>query len=212
MREGPEALLAVADVSRETIGKFEMFVALLRKWQRAENLIAPSTIDEIWTRHVADSAQLAVLFPEQRWMDLGSGGGFPGLVVALINARHVHLVESNRRKCAFLRAVIHETGAPATVHEGRVEAVLASWSEPVDRVSARALASLGELLTLSEPLLRQGTPAALAKGAEYRREIAEAERDWLLDIAVIPSRVGAGGAILDVRAARRRPNQDKTRA
>lgn len=212
MGEGPEALLAIADVSHETVGKLEAFAALLRKWQRAENLVAPSTLDAIWMRHIADSAQLAVLFPGLRWVDLGSGGGFPGLVVAIVNAGHVHLVESNRRKCAFLRAAIHETGAPATVHEGRIEGLLASWDEPVDRISARALASLSDLVLLAEPLFARGIPAAFLKGAEYRREIAEAERDWLLDINVIPSRVAAGGAILDVRAAHRRPNQDKTQA
>jgi 16S rRNA (guanine527-N7)-methyltransferase len=212
MGEGAEALLALADVSHETVGKLEVFAALLRKWQRAENLVAPSTLGEIWSRHIADSAQLAVLFPGLRWVDLGSGGGFPGLVVAIINARHVHLIESNRRKCAFLRAAIHETGASATVHEGRIEAVLASWKEPVDRISARALASLADLLQLAEPLLGRGIPAAFLKGAEYQREIADADRDWSLDIEVIPSRVGAGGAILDVHSARRRANQDKTQA
>jgi 16S rRNA (guanine527-N7)-methyltransferase len=212
MGEGPEALLAVADVSHETVRKLEVFAALLRKWQRAENLVAPSTLGEIWSRHIADSAQLAVLFPGLRWVDLGSGGGFPSLVVAIINARHVHLIESNRRKCAFLRAAIHETGAPATVHEGRIEAVLASWQEPVDRISARALASLADLLQLAEPLLGRGIPAAFLKGAEYRREVVDADRDWLLDIEVIPSRVGAGGAILDVHSARWRANQDKTQA
>jgi 16S rRNA (guanine527-N7)-methyltransferase len=212
MGEGPEALLAIADVSHETIARLEAFAALLRKWQRAENLVAPSTLDKIWTRHIADSAQLAVLFPELRWVDLGSGGGFPGLVVAIMNAQHVHLVESNRRKCAFLRAAIHETGAPATVHEGRIEVALASWRKPVDRISARALASLSDLLRLAEPLLAQGIPAAFLKGMEYRREIVEAERDWFLDIEVIPSRIAGSGAILDVRAAHRRPNQDKTQA
>lgn len=212
MSEGPEALLAVADVSRETIAKLEAFAALLRKWQRADNLVAPSTVDQIWSRHIRDSAQLATLFPGLCWVDLGSGGGFPGIVVALVNARHVHLVESNQRKCAFLRAAIRETEAPASVHEGRVETVLASWREPVDRISARALASLSDLLVLAEPLLNRGVPAAFLKGADYAREISDAERAWLLDIAVMPSRAGGGGVVLDIRHANRRPNQDKTQA
>jgi 16S rRNA (guanine527-N7)-methyltransferase len=212
MEEGPQSLRAIADVSYETIARLEAYAALIRKWQRAENLIAPSTLGTIWSRHIADSAQLAALFPELRWIDLGSGGGFPGLVVAIINARHVHLVESNRRKCAFLRAAIHETNAPATVHEGRIESVLASWADPVDRMSARALASLEGLLGLAEPLLGRGIPAAFLKGSEYRTELSQAELDWVLDVDIIPSRAGAGGAILDIRGAHRRPNQDKTQA
>ena len=126
MTDGPEALTDIVPVSRETAERLAAYVALLRKWQRAENLIAPSTLPAIWRRHVADSAQLVALFPEaRRWLDLGSGAGFPGLVVAILGAEHadtaVHLVESNRKKCAFLRQAIRETGAPAIVHEGRIE-------------------------------------------------------------------------------------------
>lgn len=210
MADGPEALSGIAPVSRETAERLAIFVALLRKWQPAENLIAPSTIDTIWSRHVADSAQLAVLFPGLTWVDLGSGGGFPGMVVALLGARNVHLIESNRRKCAFLRAAIRETSAAATVHEGRAELLLADWHEPVDRISARALAPLTDLLMLAAPLLEQGVPAAFMKGADYRQEVAAAHGEWDFELVTHPSKTEAGAAILDIQHARRRANQDKT--
>lgn len=210
MADGPDALTGIVAVSRETAERLAAFVALLKKWQPAENLIAPSTIDTLWRRHVADSAQLTALFPGSTWLDLGSGGGFPGVVVALLGAKHVHLVESNRRKCAFLRAAIRETVAPATVHEARVEEVLASWSEPVDRISARALAPLADLLALAEPATKMGVPAAFMKGVDYQREVDDARSGWEFDLTVHPSRTEKGAAILDIRNARRRANQGKT--
>src|SRR5262245_38349963 len=142
---GLDGLRALLPVSRETYDRLALLVGLVKKWQKAENLIAPSTLNEIWTRHVGDSAQLAALFPAARnWLDLGSGGGFPGLVTAILISADgsdglVHLVESNARKCAFLRTAARETGAPAIVHHGRTEDVLATWSLPVDIISARAL-------------------------------------------------------------------------
>jgi 16S rRNA (guanine527-N7)-methyltransferase len=198
------ALAAVGPVSRETATRLEAYVALLRKWQPAENLVSPKTLPEIWKRHVADSAQLVKLFPEaRRWLDLGSGAGFPGLVIAIVGGVHVDLVESNRRKCAFLRAAIRETGATATVHEGRIEEVLANWSAPVDRITARALAPLGDLLALAEPAMTKGVPAAFMKGQEAEREIAEARRQWNFTVGRHPSITGEGGVILDIGALRR---------
>jgi 16S rRNA (guanine527-N7)-methyltransferase len=128
---------------------------------------------------VADSAQLVPLFPDAcRWLDLGSGGGFPGLVVAILVADRpgagVDLVESNSRKCAFLRTAIRETGAPATVHQGRIEDVLAGWSAPTEVITARALAPLPALLAMTALLLGSSCRAAFLKGAGYRDEIAEA--------------------------------------
>ena len=144
MSDDAKALLGVLDVSRETIERLEVYVALLRRWQPAQNLVSPKTLDQIWRRHIADSAQLMAMFPSVlRWADLGSGAGLPGMVTAILLAGRagaaVHLVESNQRKCAFLRTAIRETGAPAVVHEGRIESVLKQWREPVDYVSARAL-------------------------------------------------------------------------
>jgi 16S rRNA (guanine527-N7)-methyltransferase len=200
------ALTGVYPVSRETAAKLETFVALLRKWQPAENLVSPKTLPEIWRRHVADSAQLLGLFPrDRRWIDLGAGGGFPGMVLAICLGAEgeVHLVESNRRKCAFLRAAIRETGVAAQVHEGRIEDVLARWTVPVDRITARALASLTELLALAEPLMAKGIPAAFMKGQEAEREIDEARKRWGFTVARHESITGEGGVILDIGGLRR---------
>jgi 16S rRNA (guanine527-N7)-methyltransferase len=199
------ALKSIIPVSRETGERLGAFVALLRKWQPAENLISPGTLEQIWSRHVADSAQLVPLFPgTRRWLDIGTGAGFPGLVVAVLDGRnHVDLMESNRRKCAFLRQVIRETGADATVHEGRAEELLPGWSAAVDRIVARAVAPLTRLFELVEPLMTAGVPAAFHKGADFRMEIDAARKVWEFVVAVRPSRVGAGGAILDISALRR---------
>ncbi|MBX3553285.1 MAG: 16S rRNA (guanine(527)-N(7))-methyltransferase RsmG [Pseudolabrys sp.] len=203
------ALQGIVPVSHETAERLATFVALLRKWQPVENLVSPKTLPEIWRRHVADSAELVRLFPDSRtWLDLGSGAGFPGLVVALTGApgTHVHLVESNVRKCAFLRTVIRATDAPATVHEGRVEAVLRDWRVPVDRISARALAALPELLAMAEPLMARGVPAAFHKGEDFRREVAEASQSFAFDLVEHRSRVGEG-VILEITNLGRKPRQ-----
>jgi 16S rRNA (guanine527-N7)-methyltransferase len=209
--DGLKALADVVPVSREPGERLTAFVELLRKWQRAENLIAAGTVPEIWRRHVADSAQLVAIFPQaRRWLDLGSGGGFPGIVVAILLAEDtdamVHLTESNRKKCAFLRAAIRATGAPAMVHEGRIEGIIAAWSEPVDRISARALAPLDALLALAAPLMEQGIPAAFHKGQDFVREITRATQSWGFDLVKHDSRVGDGGAILDISHLRSAPN------
>jgi 16S rRNA (guanine527-N7)-methyltransferase len=208
----PEALDGIVDISRETLGRLETLVALVRKWQPAENLVAPSTLPAIWRRHVADSAQLAPLFPEaRRWLDLGSGAGFPGLVIACLLANeaaaHVHLVESNQRKCAFLRRAIAETGARAEVHHGRIEAVLEAFPHSVDVVTARALAPLPRLLELAEPVLLKGAVGAFQKGREYEGEITEAMHSFDFDLIHHESRIDADGVILEVRGLRRKDRQ-----
>ena len=203
--DGPAALDPILAVSRETEERLSIYVALLRKWQPAENLVAPSTLGAIWRRHVADSAQLVPLFPDARtWVDLGTGAGFPGLVVACILAERpgvtVHLVESNVRKCAFLRRAIAETGAPATVHHGRIEDSLEGLrGAGVDVVTARALASLTSLLGLAAPLLGRGATGAFHKGRDFQREIDEATQSWAFDLVIHKSRIEDGGVILDIR-------------
>jgi 16S rRNA (guanine527-N7)-methyltransferase len=213
---GPAALSDILPVSRETEERLARFVALVEKWQRVENLVAESTLRDIWRRHVADSAQLVPLFPvASRWLDLGSGGGFPGLVIAILVADRpgavVHLVESNSRKCAFLRAAQRETGAPAIVHHGRIADVLAGWSDPVDVITARALAPLTELLRMTGPLISAERPAAFLKGADYRTEIDEAAQTFDLDLVEHPSRVADGSVILEVRRAIRKSGGAKSR-
>lgn len=207
--DGPEVLRPILDVSRETADRLTTLVALVRKWQPAENLVAPSTLPDIWRRHVADSAQLVPLFPKaRRWLDLGSGGGFPGLVLGclLVNrpGAAVHLVESNGRKCAFLRRAAAAIGSPVTVHQGRIESILAEWDTPIDCLTARALAPLDRLLDLAEPILGAGTPAAFFKGADFVREIDEATQSWDLDLVEHTSQIDDRGVILEIRQALRR--------
>ncbi|MBB5754113.1 16S rRNA (guanine(527)-N(7))-methyltransferase RsmG [Prosthecomicrobium pneumaticum] len=207
--EGPGAVERVLPVSRETRQRLETYVALIRRWQPAQNLVSPQTLDTLWTRHIADCAQLVALFPDDlRWVDLGSGAGLPGLVTAILLADRpgakVHLVESNQRKCAFLRAAIRETGAPAVVAEGRIDSVLKQFDAPVDRISARALASFAALLDLSAPLLARGVPAAFHKGADFAAERAEASQSWTLDLVEHQSMIDPRGLVVEIRRAVRR--------
>ncbi|GAB4523292.1 MAG: 16S rRNA (guanine(527)-N(7))-methyltransferase RsmG [Roseibium sp.] len=176
------------DVSRETLERLQIYVDLVLKWQPAQNLIAPSTIPDIWTRHVVDSLQTQWSFPEAKtWVDIGSGGGFPGVVTAILLAddphAHVHMIESNQRKAAFLRTALRETGSRGTVHAGRIESVAKGWSAgPVDAVSARALASLDLLFRLSEPFTAEGAKAVFHKGQDFQREVNEASARWQFDM------------------------------
>ena len=203
------ALAGVPNVSRETLGRLATFVALIAKWQAATNLVAPATLPDIWRRHVADSAQLVAVFPETgAWLDLGSGAGLPGLVVAILLAErdgHVHLIESDTRKAAFLREAVRSTRAPASVHQGRIETVLASWQTPIDLVTARALAPLPRLLDLIAPLVPRGVRAAFPKGREYRRELDDASQSWEFDLVEHPSRIEDDAVILELTHIRPKP-------
>jgi 16S rRNA (guanine527-N7)-methyltransferase len=156
----------------------EIYANLLEKWQRVINLVGTSSRDDLWVRHFADSLQVADAVPEaQRWLDLGSGAGFPGLVTAIKYAGEpgalVHLVEANQRKCVFLQNVIRETSAPAIVHCGRLEKVLPGLDEQVDAVSARALAPLDALLRYSEKFIDQGAVGVFSKGKHFGAELTD---------------------------------------
>jgi 16S rRNA (guanine527-N7)-methyltransferase len=166
----------LAELPEETLRRLEIYAELLQKWQRAFNLIGDSTVDDLWVRHFADSLQVAEAVPQARnWLDLGSGAGFPGLVTAIKYAAEpgarVHLVESNRRKCAFLREAARETEAPAIVHCMRIEEVLPTLNETIDAVSARALAPLPELLAYAEKFLDQGSIGVFPKGKLISAEL-----------------------------------------
>lgn len=198
------ALEGIISVSRETRMRLERYVALLNKWQVSDNLVASSTLPYVWQRHIADSAQLAHYFPQAcNWLDLGSGAGFPGLVVAILSGQSpgacVHLVESNQRKCSFLRHVIRETGAPAIVHQGRIEAVIAGWTEPVDMISARALAPLDRLFSMAEPVLLSGARGAFHRGQDFEREIKESTKSWSFDLIRHQSLTDRNSAILEIQ-------------
>jgi len=203
-----EEALSGLTVSRETMDRLAAYVALLRRWQSIHNLVAPATLDEVWSRHIADSAQLVALFPAAaRWLDLGSGAGLPGLVVAiLIQGRPgawVGLVEANHKKCAFLREAIRATGAPAEVYCARIESVVKQWTKPVDVITARALAPLPALCGFVAPLVAHGAVAVFHKGRNFEAELREASQTWDIDLVQHPSREG-DGRIVEVRRLSRR--------
>jgi 16S rRNA (guanine527-N7)-methyltransferase len=166
---------------------------LLRRWQAKINLVAPNTLDSIWVRHFADSAQVQAALPEARiWADLGSGAGFPGLITALLlkamPGAQVHLIESDQRKAAFLRAVSRETGAPVTVHAERIEKALALLAGEIDAISARALAPLDKLVALAREPLEKGAKAVFLKGEEWADELTAAKRVGSFSYQTIESR------------------------
>jgi 16S rRNA (guanine527-N7)-methyltransferase len=182
--DGPESFAEAFRVPRETIRALERYAALLTHWQRSINLIAPSTLPNLWSRHMADSAQLKALAPEARlWLDLGSGAGFPGLVVAILQADRLdfrmHLAESNQKKCAFLAEVVRATTAPVDIHAMRIEDLAEkAQSLSPDVVSARALAPLSRLLELAEPFFGDYTRGLFLKGREAEAEIEVAQTRW----------------------------------
>jgi 16S rRNA (guanine527-N7)-methyltransferase len=158
------AALALTPVSRETEARLDRYLDLLVTWQAKTNLVAPSTLPHLWTRHVSDSLQLLDLAPSAKiWVDLGSGGGFPGVVLASALAdmpgAHIHLVERNAKKAAFLREAIRITSAPATVHLAGIGDIVDRLGSRVDCVTARALAPLLLLVCFAEPLVREGSKA-----------------------------------------------------
>lgn len=197
-------------VSRETKDRLDRFAALFQKWAKAINLVAPSTIGDLWQRHINDSLQIFALSPEPAiWVDLGSGGGFPGIVTAIClvekNDGWVHLVESNHKKAAFLRAALAETGARGTVHDVRIEEVVELIRE-CDRISARALTDLDALFSYVEPwaLRNPALKAYLHKGRDYQREIEVSNRRWDFDLVVHQSIIEADSVVLEVGGLRRK--------
>jgi 16S rRNA (guanine527-N7)-methyltransferase len=198
--------LSLTPVSRETADRLDRFVSLLLDWQRKINLIAPSTLANLWTRHVADSLQLVGLVPSARaWIDLGSGGGFPGLVIACALAdppeTDIHLIESNAKKAAFLREAIRALHLPAVLYHGRVEDFVARFAAPVDVVTARAVAPLVRLLDLAEPLLKRGAQALFPKGQDVEAELTEASKYWNIEAELRPSLTEPRARIVIVRRA-----------
>jgi 16S rRNA (guanine527-N7)-methyltransferase len=168
----------LADLPEETLRRLEIYANLLEKWQRAVNLVGKSSLDDLWVRHFADSLQVSGAVPEaRRWLDLGSGAGFPGLVTAIRYAGEpgalVHLVEANQRKCAFLQTVIRETSAPAIVHCGRLENVLPALDDTIDAVSARALAPLEAFLCYAEKFITRGAVGVFSKGKHFGPELTD---------------------------------------
>lgn len=210
--EGPEAFAKTFKVSRETIRALERYADGLVHWQRTTNLVATATLPLVWPRHFADSAQLLDLAPEARlWLDLGSGAGFPGLVIALLQAQQsefrMHLVESNQKKCAFLAEIARATKTLVDIHAMRIEefAENAQSLKP-DVVSARALAPLPRLLALAEPFLQEGTRGLFLKGRETKTEIEAAQATWTFDLCLHRSQTANDAHIVEVTNLHRRPS------
>jgi 16S rRNA (guanine527-N7)-methyltransferase len=206
--------LALTPVSRETVARLDRFVAVLLDWQSRVNLIAPSTAPHLWTRHIADSLQLLALAPQARvWADLGSGAGFPGLVIACALAERpgacVHLVESNAKKAAFLQAAARQASVPAVVHGMRVVDFVAT-APPVEVVTARALAPLSDLLTMAYPMFKKGAVGLFPKGQKVDVELTEAAKWWNIEATLAVSRTDPNARIVVVRSARRRGMARKT--
>lgn len=195
------------NVSRETFDRLSHYVTLLKKWTPQINLVSKSTIPDIWTRHILDSLQVIDLLsePPKLWMDLGSGGGFPGLVAAIVgiekypSAKFV-LVESDQRKCSFLRTVIRETGANATVITDRIEKIAPLNA---DVISARALADLDTLLGFISQHGNEDCVSLLPKGANWKNEVDNAMKHWEFQAEHIKSKTDSSAVVLRVTGVSR---------
>ena len=198
------AALRLVPVSRETEERLATFVEVLDRWRHKTNLISNSTFPSVWTRHIADSAQLVALAPNpKRWLDMGSGAGFPGLVIAIqladVPGAIVHCIESDGRKCAFLREAARATGAAAQIHPVRVEAIDPKSLGTVDAVTARAFAPLPLTLKLARPWMARGAIGVFPRGESAKDQIAASPEAWTHAIETLQSVVNPKAAILRIR-------------
>ena len=203
------AALALTPVSHETEARLDRYVDLLREWQAKTNLVAASTLPTLWTRHISDSLQLLdFALSAKIWVDLGSGGGFPGVVLACALAETpgamVHLVERNAKKAAFLREALRVTGSRGTVHLADIGDSVDRIQGPVDCVTARAVAPLHQLIGFAEPLMRRGTKALFPKGQDVEAELTEATKYWKIRPYLHSSRTGGHGWIVELDQVERR--------
>jgi 16S rRNA (guanine527-N7)-methyltransferase len=211
---GPTDFAEAFKVPRETIHRLTRFAELLAHWQKRTNLVAPSTLPTLWSRHFADSAQLTTLAPKARlWLDLGTGAGFPGLVIAILKAGtpdfRMHLAESNRKKCAFLAEVVRAAKAPVDIHAMRIEDLAQSANRLApDVVSARALAPLPRLFDLAAPFFAAGTRGLFLKGREAEAEVEAAKAEWDFTARLVPSLTAANSHIVEVTNLRARAGSE----
>lgn len=203
MTSATEVSVAGLDVSRETLAALQQYEELVRRWTPAINLDSKATLPDLWDRHIVDSAQIFALCPfsATSWADLGSGGGFPGVVIAILAKQlkpdlRVTLVESDLRKATFLRQAAQTLALPVTVRSSRIE-VLDPLNAEV--ISARALAPLADLLAYADRHLAAGGVAVFPKGARYAEELAEAQKTWAFDVDAQQSLSDADAAILVIR-------------
>lgn len=192
-------------VSRETLKHFELYADMLEKWQNSINLVSKSTLSDKWRRHFYDSAQLIDYITTSgkplTILDLGSGAGFPGLVLSLLGAGEVHLVEGVGKKCSFMKQVIQKTNMNATVHNERIEGM---ESFPVDLITSRACADLGKLLDLTFPFMTDLTECLFLKGAKSDEEIYHASKKWCFEVKKTPSKSEESGMILHLSKVKRK--------
>lgn len=206
-RLGEIEAVAARHVSRETFDRLLEFERQFRRWAARINLASDSTLNDAWSRHILDSAQLLRYAPvAKNWVDIGSGGGFPGAILAILlgdekDAR-MSLIESNQKKASYLRSVLAELAPNALVIARRAEDVVAQAQAP-NIITARAVTSLSGLLSLTERWLRDGARGLFHKGRDYGEELKLANDTWNLDLVIHPSMVGTGSVVLDVRSARR---------
>jgi 16S rRNA (guanine527-N7)-methyltransferase len=203
------AALALTPVSRETEARLDRYVELLLEWQAKTNLVASSTLPHLWTRHISDSLQLLALAPTAKiWADFGSGGGFPGVVLACalaeIPGAMIHLVERNSKKGAFLREALRVTNAPGTLHLTDIGDSVDSAVGRVDCVTARAVAPLHQLIGFAEPLVKRGAKALFLKGQDVEAELTEATKYWNIKPQLHSSRTGGLGWIVELGQIERR--------
>ncbi len=197
------AALALFPLAPQTEQRLAIYAELLKKWQKTINLVAASTLPHVWTRHFADSLQVQAAAPEARlWVDLGSGAGFPGLVTAIRLAddprAKVHLIEADLRKCAFLREVSRETGAPTIIHAGRIEQLVEKIEDPIEAVSARALAPLPDLIAYAAEFLKKGAVGLFLKGQAVGCELTDSALLSTYDVSMRGSVTSPSGHLVVV--------------
>jgi 16S rRNA (guanine527-N7)-methyltransferase len=199
----PEGFAALSGVSRETLARLEAYAELLFRWSARINLVGATTLDDLWRRHFLDSAQLLDHVPEgtRSLLDLGSGAGFPGLVLAIMGAKGIELIEADARKCAFLREVARLAAAPALIRNSRIEAVP---PHIVDVVTARGCAPLDRLLVLAQPFIGPDTVCLFLKGEQAAQELTAANQAWTMDATCHDSRSDPRGVILCLKRVGRR--------
>ena len=206
---GPEAFAEEFSISRETLSRVKCYVDLLAQWQDKMNLIGPNTLPHVWSRHILDSAQLLNCLPAHvsrettTWVDLGTGAGLPGVVLALLGVKKVHLVDSSAKRCAFLRNVVRKLELPAEVHCSRIEDL---ESIPADYVTSRALAATSKLVTYAQPFLKETGEILLLKGQDVEDELTQTAISRNMSIERYPSRTDPRGVILRITGAHYGPN------
>lgn len=206
---GPEEFALDFNLPREALSRVQEYVTMLGQWQGKMNLIGPKTLPHVWSRHMLDSAQLLnCLSPDvsretTTWVDLGTGAGLPGVALALLGVKKVHLVDSSAKRCAFLRNVVRKLDIPAEVHCSRIEDLK---SIPADYVTSRALAATAKLVTYAQPFLKPNGEILLLKGQDVEDELTQTAISRNMGIERYPSRTDPRGVILRITGAYYGPN------